>query len=208
MTELGIIFAKGCSLGFLIAMVLGPIGIWCIQQTLSSGFWAGMAVGLGAAVADGIYGTLAGLGLTVIIDFLVQQQFWLQLGGGAFLCYLGIRSLLSKPATETALAQNQTSLVRLFTSTIFLTLANPVTILSFTALIATFGITASTFSLSYTVILFTSVFLGSTLWWIILSGGLTMARKYISLNILRTINLIAGCFMLGFGLLAIIAILL
>src|SRR5437899_2374914 len=114
MTDIAIVFAKGCMLGFSLAMIVGPIGILCIQQTINAGFWCGIAVGLGAAVADGIYAMLGGLGLSYVTDFLVHQQFWLQLIGGAFLCYLGLRTLLSKPLEEVSSTSTSSSFGKLF----------------------------------------------------------------------------------------------
>jgi threonine/homoserine/homoserine lactone efflux protein len=207
MTELCIVFLKGALLGFSLAMVLGPIGILCIQQTLSRSLWAGLAVGLGAATADAIYGTIGGLGLTVITDFLINQKKWLQLIGGLFLCYLGIRALLSKPHQETTPETAvHGSLYSLYLSTVFLTLANPITILTFTAFLAGLGITAHGSSLTFGFILFSSVFLGSLAWWIILTSSLTLLRHRISMKILNKINMIAGIVMLGFGAAALIMV--
>ncbi len=101
MTDITLIFAKSFTIGFSMAMILGPIGIMCIQHTLINGFWAGMVVGLGAATADGIFGLIAGLGLSLVTDFMLKQQFLLQLVGGAFLIYLGIRILFRQvPETQ------------------------------------------------------------------------------------------------------------
>jgi threonine/homoserine/homoserine lactone efflux protein len=207
-TILGTLFLHGFIIGFALAMVIGPIGIWCIQQTLSRGFWAGLAVGLGAATADGIYGALAGLGMTYIVDVLLQAQRILQTAGGIFLCYLGIKTLLARPVTEPEQTQATTvSWWRLYSATLLLTLANPITIVTFTALFAALGVTTTNAGGSSVIILFTSIYLGSTLWWILLSGGLTLVRKRISLSILNTINTISGCIMTGFGVIALLSVL-
>lgn len=58
--------------------------------------WAGSSgsmSGLGAATADAIHGALAAFGLSLITAFLVEQQLWLGLAGGLFLCYLGVRTV-------------------------------------------------------------------------------------------------------------------
>jgi threonine/homoserine/homoserine lactone efflux protein len=72
---------KGLLVGFSIAAPVGPIGVLVIRRTLTEGRLSGFVTGLGAAVADGTYGFIAGYGLTSISDFLIAQQFWMKLFG-------------------------------------------------------------------------------------------------------------------------------
>ena len=88
------------AIGFSIAAPVGPIGVLCIRRSLADGWRVGLATGLGAATADAAYGCVAAFGLTAISSFLVNQKVWLGLIGGIFLCYLGIRTFLSKPAHD------------------------------------------------------------------------------------------------------------
>ena len=101
------LFLQGLVLGFSIAAPVGPIGILCIRRTLAEGRASGFVSGLGAATADAVYGSIAAFGLTIISGILVEQKIWLGLLGGAFLCYLGVRTLLASPAQNVALAQGQ-----------------------------------------------------------------------------------------------------
>ncbi|NCU21192.1 LysE family translocator, partial [Candidatus Falkowbacteria bacterium] len=48
------LFAKSVAMGLAIAAPLGPIGALCIQRTLARGFAAGVAGGLGTALADAL----------------------------------------------------------------------------------------------------------------------------------------------------------
>src|SRR5204863_8539332 len=91
---------KGLAIGFSIAAPVGPIGVLCIRRSLAEGRAMGLATGLGAATADAAFGCVAGFGLTAISSFLVGQRWWLSLVGGLFLCFLGIRTFMSKPADE------------------------------------------------------------------------------------------------------------
>src|SRR4051794_28897375 len=95
---------RGLLIGFSIAAPVGPIGLLCLQRTLARGRLIGLVTGLGAATADAVYGGIAGLGLTFISGFLVSQQGWLRFFGGLFLCSLGLRPFLSRPAVEAATA--------------------------------------------------------------------------------------------------------
>src|SRR5437660_6002766 len=91
-------FLRGLVIGFSIAAPVGPIGVLCIRRTLAEGRAIGFVSGLGAATADAAYGSIAALGLSAATTLLVGHQTWLRLIGGAFLCYLGYRIFISRPA--------------------------------------------------------------------------------------------------------------
>jgi len=98
---------RGLVIGFSIAAPVGPIGVLCIRRTLAAGRASGLVSGLGAATADAIYGCVAGFGLTFISSVLIRQQGWLRLIGGGFLCYLGLKTFLARPAEQAALAEGK-----------------------------------------------------------------------------------------------------
>ena len=125
----------GIMVGFFIAAPVGPIGVLCIRRTLAEGRVQGLVSGLGAATADAVYGCIAAFGLTLVSNALVQQQLWLRLVGGVFLCFLGVKTLLTKPS-EKACPERGTGLLRAYGTTFLLTLTNPMTILSFAAIFA------------------------------------------------------------------------
>jgi threonine/homoserine/homoserine lactone efflux protein len=193
-------FFKGMAIGFSIAAPVGPIGVLCIRRSLADGRRIGLVTGLGAATADAAYGGIAGFGLTAVSSFLVEQQYSLGLLGGAFLCYLGIRAFSSKPADPAAAARGD-SLVTAYLSTLLLTLANPTTILSFVAIFAGLGLgTSSDYLTASTLVL--GVFVGSALWWLMLSGGVSMFRSQVSSRWIRAINRLSGVIIFALGVLA------
>jgi len=196
---------RGIILGFSIAAPVGPIGVLCIRRTLAEGRASGLASGLGAATADAIYGCLAAFGLTFISSFLVTQQGWLRLVGGAFLCYLGIRTFLTRPTDQAAPARGK-GLIGAYGSTFLLTLTNPMTILSFTAVFAGLGLadTGGEYGSATTLVL--GVFAGSALWWLGLSSIVSLFRTRFDARALRWINRASGIIIAGFGLFALLSI--
>ena len=50
---------KGFIVGICASVPLGPIGVLCIQRTLSKGRNSGFIPGLGAAVSDSIFAAIA-----------------------------------------------------------------------------------------------------------------------------------------------------
>jgi len=194
---------KGLIIGFSIAAPVGPIGILCIKRTLSLGRWVGLVSGMGAATADAIYGCIAAFGLTFISNFLIQQQIWLRLFGGCFLCYLGIKIFLSKPADSSDLTSSL-SLLNAYGSTFFLTLTNPLTILSFAAIFAGLGLGEASGDYLSATITVLGVFLGSACWWILLSTGVSILRVRFKPAGFQWLNWISGSIILGFGIAALI----
>jgi threonine/homoserine/homoserine lactone efflux protein len=198
------LFLRGLVIGFSIAAPVGPIGVLCIRRTLADGRTAGFFSGLGAATADTLYGAVAAFGLTAISDMLIAQAPWLRIGGGLFLCYLGVTTFLAAPPAETTPAR-ATGLAGAYLSTLVLTLANPTTILSFVAIFAGFGAAARADSYAGAAVLVLGVFLGSALWWLVLSGGVSRVGGRLAPATLTWINRGSGLVIGGFGVLALLS---
>lgn len=200
--EIGFLL-KGIILGFSIAAPVGPIGILCIRRTLQFGRFSGLCSGLGAAAADVIYAVVAAFGLTFISNMLMAGQFWLRLIGGLFLLYLGWKTFFAKVNDRTKEVAH-TSLAGDFISTFFLTITNPMTILSFLAVFAGLGLSSMNSTYLEASSLVFGVFLGSAAWWLILSEGVTLFRKKVSEKVMKWINHLAGAIIIGFGIAALI----
>ena len=196
---------RGLIIGFSIAAPVGPIGVLCIRRTLAAGRASGLVSGLGAATADAIYGCIAGFGLTFISSILIRQQGWLRLIGGGFLCYLGLKTFLARPAEQAASAEGN-GLVGAYASTFFLTLTNPMTILSFAAIFAGVGVASASGNYVSAGVLVLGVFVGSALWWLALSGLVGVFRARFNPHWLRWINRISGVIITGFGLLMLLSL--
>ena len=197
MTDIPLVL-KGMMIGFSIAAPVGPIGVLCIRRTLAEGRAYGFASGLGAATADGFYGTLAALGLTLVSAFLIDQANWLRLIGGAYLCYLGVKTFRSQPAQRAAEAKGR-GLLGAYTSTLFLTLTNPLTIFAFAAIFAGVGAEAAVGNTLGALNVVLGVFLGSTAWWLILVTFTSLFRAKLTTTGLVWVNRLSGLLILGFG---------
>jgi threonine/homoserine/homoserine lactone efflux protein len=198
-----IFFIKGFILGFCIAAPVGPIGILCIGRTLSNGRLSGFISGVGAAFADALYGGIAAFGLTALSDFLLSIQIWLRVCGGIFLFYLGIKTFLTTPSREKN--ANSYKLTQDLISTFLLTMTNPMTIFSFLIVFAAMGIGEKRGDYADAGSLVLGVFLGSSLWWLTLSEGITFFRKRIDQKLLKRINQIAGLLISAFGIFALLS---
>lgn len=195
-------FLKGLLLGFSIAAPVGPIGILCIQRSLNRGFWAGFVSGLGAATADTVYGLIAAFGITAVSAILIAQADLLGIGGGLFLCYLGVKTFNSKPATV-AMADQSKSLIGAYASTFALTITNPMTILAFTLIFSGMGLASASSTAGTSALMVLGVFIGSSLWWLLLTGGASWLKDRFDAQKMVWINRIAGVVIAVFGLLSL-----
>jgi threonine/homoserine/homoserine lactone efflux protein len=205
------ILLKSVVLGLSIAAPVGPIGVLCIRRSMVEGAAAGLICGLGAATADAIYGALGGSALTGFSTWLVRGHVWMTVTGSAFLIYLGARTFMSAPADPARAAAGTagtggtagTSAATAYFSTLLLTLANPLTILSFAGAFAGMGTAVSSGvnpGAAVAITMFAGVFGGSALWWLALTTLGGTARGRLSTAFLTTINRLSGLVLVGFGL--------
>jgi threonine/homoserine/homoserine lactone efflux protein len=197
------LFARGAVLGFSVAAVVGPIALLCIRRTLSAGFGVGFVSGLGAATADASYAAVAGFGISAVAAVLVDQRVWLRLIGGIFLVYLALRTVRAAPAERLLSADATASAVHMagaYSSTLALTLSNPLTILSFAGIFAGLGLgSLGASSTASAVDLVVGVFVGSAAWWLLLASLIARLRSRVTPRWLRRVNVASGLIILGFG---------
>lgn len=201
-----LLYAKGLLLGLAIAAPLGPIGALCINRTLARGFWAGLSGGLGTALADGVYASLAALGFAAFGAVLQAVDVPLRLVGGLFLLWLGVGSLRPAPPRPAATVGAR-DLIGTVAATFLLTITNPLTILSFAAIFAGLGLGGSSGTAGALAVT-AGVFSGSLLWWAVLSGAVALARRHLPAGFALWVSRISGAVLIGFGLFSLGSVLL
>jgi len=135
---LAVVFSKGMLIGFSIGAVVGPIGILCVRRCLFEGYASGIATGFGAAAAESSYSIIAAFGMTAVSDFMLHNAKLIASVGGIYLLYLGYTTFRLIPETQCS-GVRTSGMLQAFATTFFLTLTNPVTILAFLAIFASFG---------------------------------------------------------------------
>jgi threonine/homoserine/homoserine lactone efflux protein len=191
---------RGFVLGFTIAAAVGPIALLVMRRTLAQGVAVGLASGLGVATADAIYGGIAAFGLTAVTDLLVGSSRLLGIAGGAALILIGWRTAGSRPTHAAAATPTGASIARGYATILALTLTNPLTIISFAALFAGFGVSGDAVDAAFLTL---GVFAGSAAWWLLLTGAVARLRGRITLRVLRFVNLASGAAIVAFGVVAI-----
>ena len=207
---IGSLFGTGIIIGFLIAVPVGPVGVLCAHRTITRGALAGFASGLGAAVADSIFGLIAAFGLSIVSDWITGHKMWVQGVGGIFLLILGVRIILRHEPKAVQQPQPNGKAIGYFASTFALTMTNPITILSFAGIFAAFGVMERVDAAMEAWILVGGVFVGSCLWWLLIGVVALLFRRWISARGLVLVNAISAYFaaaiMIGFSAYALVRV--
>jgi threonine/homoserine/homoserine lactone efflux protein len=201
MMDVGIV-ASGAAIGIAVAAPIGPVNLIVIRRTLRFGSLIGFISGLGAAMGDGVFATIAAFGLTAAMDFVLRFSEELQLVGGIFLLVLGVRTIVTHPHILHEGPQEIMSgaLARVFATTFALTITNPATMLGFIAIFGgVAGLTHQGQSYGHATTLVASVVLGSALWWAGLSGFVSLFRQRMNDRILEIVNRVSGGLIILFG---------
>jgi len=172
-------FLKGIVVGVVIAVPVGPVGVMCVRRTILEGKLSGFASGLGAATADAVFGVIAGFGLTAVSDWLIDYQQWLRVVGGCYLLYIGGSAFAAEPPRELESGNDPEGLLRDFFSTFVLAVTNPITVLAFLGIFAAIGLGGTQATFGHAAILVLGVWIGSLLWWLMLSFGVGHVRHSI-----------------------------
>jgi threonine/homoserine/homoserine lactone efflux protein len=193
---------RGLVIGFTVAAAVGPISLLTIRRTLAHGRVYGLVSGLGVATADATYAGIAAFGLTAVTTLLVSGRVVLGLVGGIVIVYLGLRTIRSHPG-PVATAAERPGLPGAYGSIFALTMTNPMTILSFAAIFAGVGFAVGGTGLADALVITLGVWLGSSLWWVILTAVVAWARERVSTRGLTWVNRASGSALVVFGLVAI-----
>jgi threonine/homoserine/homoserine lactone efflux protein len=200
------LLVEGMIIGFVVAVPVGPLGLLCINRALSSGPLTGFFSGLGVATADALAAGIVALGISLISTFLLDHQMVLRLVGGVVLCYLGIKIYGTKPSPQAPPPGDVNGLVGAYATTFLLTFSNPVTILSFIAIYAGWGVKSLSGHYLSAAFLTIGVFVGSALWWIVMFVGLTTYRDRFSAQLLGWIHKVSGAVIAGFGFIVLLSL--
>ena len=196
------ILAEGILVGFAVAAPVGPVAVFSIERTLHHGLVAGLAVGLGAALADTILGAVVGFGLTFVADMVTHNGGPIRLVGGVLLIVMGAVLVLSRKRTRRR-PITAADLAHTFLSAFMITITNPITVFAFLAIFAGLGFTESVTSFGAAGLFVGGVFLGAALWWLSLSAMVARFRDKVSQGTLAAIKGASGYLILGFGIYAL-----
>lgn len=200
------LYIQGFIIGLTLAVPVGPISLICIQRTIADGRLHGILSGLGVTTADSFYAAVAFLGLTAVSGLIISHQIFFRLLAGLILVLVGIRIWMSKPV-RIEVSPVHEPYYKDYLSMLAITIANPLTIIFFVAILPGFGFVIGGSTILSGLIFVGGVFSGSAAWWFVLCGLVGSVRSRISSGNLTTINRISGVLIAVFGTLMLLLLL-
>jgi len=197
-------FLRGMLMGLLMAAPIGAVGVMCAKRALSGQWARALAVGLGSASVDALFGTAAGLGLTLVAAFVTEHRTVLGLIGGVIVTGMGVATYLAPVRTEIAKLESA-QVGRDFATAFMLSAANPATFLGALGLFAATGGADPEITRRAALLLVAGVFAGSMLWWTLLATLARLLCRRFSAATLQRLNKIEGAVIAALGVAAIAA---
>jgi threonine/homoserine/homoserine lactone efflux protein len=195
--EIGV-FYRGLVLGIMITVPMGPIALLCIRRTLQRGFIIGFSTGIGAATCDTLFSAMAVLGVVAILDLMHHYDMYIRMIGGLALLFGAWHAWRDRPEPPTRELTDLVgkmlhvkkdyyviNVIKSFVSGFGLTLTNPVTLFAVLAIVATFSHVENHLE---AITLIMGIATGSALWWLTLSGGVTLIRELFSNKVIILVN--------------------
>lgn len=201
--------AKGFLIGILVSAPMGPIGMLCIQRTLSKGRWHGFITGLGAMVSDIIYAILTSLGMGVVVNFVEANQAPLQLCGSFVLAVFGYYIYQSNPVKNLRKQkERKLSFTQDFITAFLLTFSNVLIVLLYIGLFARFGFILPDHSIGMIIGGVGCIGLGAVCWWLFITYIVSKLRKWFNVRGIWLMNRIVGGIIIALSVIGIISVLL
>ena len=196
-------FLQGVLVGLGASIPLGPIGVLCVQRTLSKGRMSGLISGLGAAFVDTFFAALAIMGLAYIQALIKEHENYFLCFGGLLVVFIGLKIYLTNPVKQIRQANFKRRRFEDFISVAALTISNPSALFLILGLFALVGlnINAETGSFAISSVLW-GVFAGAALWWYTLSTSINIFRNKFRLKQLWMINRISGIVIMVLGMIS------
>ncbi|MDD4514660.1 LysE family transporter [Massilibacteroides sp.] len=197
----------GVIIGVLVSAPMGPVGILCIQRTLSKGRLHGLATGAGAALSDVIYASVTCLGMGVIINFIEANQAPLQLFGSIILGFFGYYIYRSNPMKGLKRqGDRKLSYTQDFLTSFLLTFSNVFIVFLYIALFARFGFVLPEHSIWISICGIGGIGVGAMLWWLVITYIVSKLRRWFNIRSIWMLNKIVGIIIILVSLIGLLSI--
>lgn len=183
-------FIKGFIIGLIFGIPAGAVGALTIQRTLKYGFLTGFLSGLGCSMADLIYACIGAFGITIVSDFILDNQLIINTAGGIILLVMGI-CMVTKSSAGKNIQLQKSGVLKMFFSSFVVGITNPAAILTFIWAFSWFGIFQGV-DFEKGCFLVAGVFSGTALWWLIISSFANLFKNRINNEIMGKADKVFG----------------
>lgn len=205
-----IFFVKGIVAGFAVAAPVRPVAVLCIHRTIVHGPMSGFATGMGAALADMIYGVVAAFGIGFVTDLLSENQMGFRLVGGTVLIFMAVRMTRARQPEQTSrdtgsrVAGRVGSRVGDFFSALIITGTNPITLIAFGVVFGAIGVATAGENRDWAVALIAGVLIGATAWWFTLAGLTALFSRFVGSFPILWVNRVSAIIVMACGIIVLI----
>jgi threonine/homoserine/homoserine lactone efflux protein len=201
-----LVFAiKAFLIGIFVSAPMGPVGMLCVQRTLSKGRWHGFVSGLGATLSDLFYAAITGLSLGLIVDMIEEYKQPIEIAGCIVLSIFGYLILRSNPVKSMKNDKEyKSSYMRYFITSFLLAISNVMIVMFYLVLFARFTFALPANSFLYILYGLGGIALGAIVWWFSVTYLVSKMRHWFNDRGIRLMNRIIGVIILLLSFVGII----
>jgi threonine/homoserine/homoserine lactone efflux protein len=174
----------------------GPSQLLMLTNSMTHGFKPALATAAGDLTANALQMLAAALGLAAILSASQHALTVIKWAGAAYLCWMGIKMILSAEKKKTMQAEESHSLKKLWLQGFFTSAANPKAVVFFAAFLPQFVSAEGSFALQYSVLAVTYLLIDG-----VFLSGYGAGASWIASKLKGAgriwVNRLGGVFMIG-----------
>lgn len=195
---MNITFFKGIITGLLLSLPFGPVGLYCMEKTLTEGKKDGFSTALGMVTSDVIYGLIAFFFINQTEDFILKYEMFFKGLVGVCLIFLGAKKLKTPVVIKKPSKINEYNIQNYF-SGFFLSVINVTGIVSIIFIYTLLSVVADA---DHYLFLAAGIGTAGVTSWFINVQVLTYFKRFITDELLIKISKISSFIILTFGIAA------
>src|SRR5690554_541519 len=192
---------KGIIIGIIVSAPMGPIGILCVQRTLSKGRMHGFVTGMGAMFSDLIYASITLIGMGFVDDLMQTNRALIQFIGSIVIILFGVVIFSTNPLKILQPTSNnyEARYYQDFATAFLLTLSNVAIIFLFISLYARFQYSPLDKNWFTFAVGITSIGVGALVWWTFITTYVSKLKRYFNRQSLKFFNRMMGIILMLLG---------
>ena len=195
-----VLILKAVTIGFFASVGLGPVTVFVLKRGMGRGFSTAFLSGLGCAVVDTFYGTIAFIGAGFVILMLEAYEGFIRLG--IMLVLFVISFFLWRSKASKDVVADKKSGKEMFgnmISTFSLALSNPFLIIVFLTIFSILPITKADNGFTIWPMVSVGLLIGTSIWWLVISFASSSFKDKLPQFLSENLNRAAGVllFLLG-----------
>ena len=195
---MNITFFKGILTGLVLSLPFGPVGLYCMEKTLTRGKKEGFTTALGMVTSDMIYGLVAFFFINQAEEFILKYELFFKALVGICLIFLGAQKL-STPVVIKKPVKTEEYNIQNYLSGFFLSIINVtgiVTIIFIYTLLSVVG------DADNYLLLAAGIGTAGVLSWFTNVQVLSYFKRFITDDLLVKLSKISSFIILTFGIIA------